>query len=159
VTYKFDKQYINMTLSTSNTPPDYKNVTISYEIINLVELKQVQSRVKIYLENDAKEEDYTFKIFDSTIDKCRLYEGVQATFYVRAWLENINRTNKIRCPIPKDFQNKVVNLTITDNFLIPMPIEKRLRFSIREYAKISGRKDWTYLWEQTTYGLYQKPIF
>lgn len=148
-----------MTLTVVNNPPAFKICNISYEIINLVELKKVQSRVKIYLANDAKEEDYSFKIFETTIDKCKLYEGAQATFYVRAWNENFERSREIRCPIPESFHNKVENLTISDTYLLPMPTLKHIKFSIKEYAKISGKKNWIFLWEQTAYGQYQKSIF
>lgn len=160
VTLNFNREYINMTYSAKNTPPDYKVCLLSYEVVNFVELLKVQSRVKIYLANDAKDEDSSHKIFQSSIDKCKLYEGVQATFFTRAWQENTNKRNgsALSCPIPKGFHNKVVNLTISDTFMIPMPTEKLLRINIKDYAVIKGKKGWTFLWEQTTLGRYRKTI-
>jgi Protein of unknown function (DUF1091) len=159
--FDFDKQYINMSMSARNTPPDFHKLIVDYEIVYLAELLRLQTRVKISVPVDKNDEDYTFKIFETAIDKCKIYKGATTTFFARVWMENMNTSNSasLKCPIPKNTVSKASNLTISDTHMLPMPVDARIRVNIKNFGFVKGIKGWTYLFEHTTTGRYKKMSF
>lgn len=115
-----------------------------------------QQRIQISIKNDDRDGNYSRVLFKSPIDTCKLFSGT--SFFTRAILENVKQSvnRNFSCPFVKNVWYNVTNLTITDKFITPMPVEKKFKLESKTFGMIKDKKGWAYMFGFVLYGRYKK---
>lgn len=152
-----DEKYASINY-TSRLSDDGQSTIINCNSTFFVDLLQVQQRTNATLKRDPLDEKYSVQVLATTIDTCKLGKGVQTTFLQKTYMATFAQSAnfKIVCPFPKNQQIIISNLSLTDALLPPMPIEKKFKVRTKTFAKIIGKKGWTFIFENIWYGSYKK---
>lgn len=149
-----DKKYIIASVNFSNSDT---SLILNYEVTFLEEVLREQQRIKISGPKDNSDQNLSRLMFSTTVDTCNVSKGVLSNFVTKMMPQNILKifNSNYTCPFPKNSKHKLVNCTITDKFIPPLP-ETKFKFEIDLYGKIRGKKRWTYLYSAKAFGSFKK---
>lgn len=143
---------MNATYQVS-TSPDGNTGLLNAKTICFVDILRLQHRVKLAVPKDQKDSNYSQIVFQTPIDMCRIAKGIQSSIVTRTFMENIAGSEaNIKCSYPKGSEFVIKNLTVTDQFLPPIPIEMKFMYENNVHAVIGGKKGWTYLYRLRVFG-------
>lgn len=118
----------------------------------------MQARFKVTIKKDPTAEKYSITVFETSTNPCRMGKGVRPSIYDRVFMQSFEQSSKIKiaCPVRKNQRLVLNNLTLTDELLPPMPIEKKFKLHSYLYGKIKEKRGWTYIADTCWYGSYKK---
>lgn len=151
----FDKKYVNSSLRISSTS-DGESGVVNLDQFYYQDILRGQQRIQISINKDDNDGNYSRILFKSPVDTCKLFIGT--SFFTRALMENVKKSvnRNFTCPYGKNVWYSVTNLTITDKFIPPMPVEKKFKLESKTFGMIKEKKGWAYLFDFVLYGRYKK---
>lgn len=148
---------VNAFYNISNTPDGQAGV-LNFRLNYLVAVRKEQLRVKIYLQENQLDSEYSREVFATPIDYCKILEGAKFTVLFKAMGENFEsaKQGNYSCPYAKNLTIIAINYIVTDKFFPPMPTEIRFKFVYQSLGLIEGRKSWTDMYAIAIFGRYKK---
>lgn len=154
---KNNNNYVIASASIFNTPDNISGV-FNLKVNWVVDVLREQQRLNIFLPASDKDIEYSRVMFSSTVDTCKLSSGIISNAFSKTIYENYNRSSNIvfKCPFKAKTELNIVNCTVTDNFLPPLPFETKFKLEINFYGTLSEKRIWRPLYAITVYGRYKK---
>jgi hypothetical protein len=132
-------------VNASNWIVDGQHGMISSDTFYKVNVALVQKKFQLYMQDHDGDVEYSRLLFSTPIDVCKFSKGVQSNIFVKVTLENFN-ISIFTCPVLAGSHYKVLNYTVFDTFLPPMPIERRFKTFAEYHEKFSLKSRWTFLY-------------
>jgi Protein of unknown function (DUF1091) len=148
------EKLINASIKFYNTP-EGDNLLYNQDIVYLVEVKSKQNRLKLSIPANENDREFTKVVFSTTLDTCKMFEGVRSNPVMKVFMENFN-SKGFGCPFKPDQSYKITNLSCSDNFLPPFPVEVKFILESNFYGLIAGKKGWQPLYGVKYSGRYKK---
>jgi hypothetical protein len=73
---------------------------------------------------------------------CKIYEGMQSTLFSKLVMENFESSlsMNVTSPYSKNTIVKLTNCSITEKFLPPMAIERRVKLEVESLGTMKGKR-------------------
>ena len=156
-TSKADKKYV-IAYHNSKLTGDREATLLNMNVTFLTDVLIEQQRVKLSVNKDDSDDNFSLVVFSTPINTCKISKGVHATFFSRVLAENLFKsiTHDFTCPFKKNVPLIFTDLLITDKFIPPSITLRKFKLEIKFFGIIKERKGWTYLYETLAYGTYKK---
>lgn len=117
-----------------------------------------QLRIKILYAIDKNDNKYSQTFLSTPLDMCKIYEGMRSTLFSKLVMENFESSlsMKVTCPYTKNTTAKLTNCSITDKFLPPMAVEKRVKLEVESLGIVKGRSGFVNLYSFELFIRYKK---
>lgn len=150
-------KYVNFSMTMFNTP-DGQSGVINQEIKYANNMTGEQARVKVSIQANSGDSEYSHEVFATTMNICKLFKGVRASPVAKVMMENYEKSFNadLSCNRYKDRVYEVTNCTCTDKFLPPMPFEVKFKFTHAVFSYIVGKKSLISVWTYDIFGRYRK---
>lgn len=154
---KNNYNYANVSYWVNNTA-DGKSGLIHADVRFLIEITKEQQRVKIYAQVNENDTKLSHLVVSTPLDSCRMFKGVQMTFFSRVMMENFLKSldSNISCPFKKESHFHLRNQMYSDNLLPPTTFEKHFKYEGEFFGMIPGKKGWNFLYSLNVFGRYKK---
>jgi hypothetical protein len=141
--------------------PDGQTFSFSFAALIKTEILQQQDRIKISTMANENDEQFSFNYLTTSVNFCRFLKGVNGNAFTRVIAENYFQSlqQNLSCPMAKNLKIEVINCTVTDKFMPPMPVETSYKFSDDVVGKIKGTKGWVNMYSYDVYFHYKKNLF
>lgn len=150
-----NSKFASVNVSVLETPDGQGSMVTVFTSFS-VDILREEQRIEVFIPKTEDPEKYVIKIYQSKVETCKTNKVPSR--YVNTVQENFSTSSNFNysCPIPKNFLIKITNLTITDKFMPPMPIEQNFRFNIKFFGMIKEQTGWVFLYNQSYFGRYKK---
>lgn len=153
-----NSNYVNVSLSTFQD--DKKDSLLNFTATSNVTILKYMGTFKFLLPQSDNDKEYRNQVLQSSIDLCKIHDGVRGNFLVKMMMEDFyNKTDAInlRCPSAPGTLN-LKNFKVTDSFIPSYLIVGNFKFLIylRTQAKIPNIKHLQYLYSLKFYGEIKK---
>jgi Protein of unknown function (DUF1091) len=154
---KCNVKYVDFSMTIFNTP-DGQSGVFNQEIKYANNMTGEQARVKVSIQANQADSQYSHEVYATTMNVCKLFKGVRASSFANVMMENYEKSLNadLSCSRYKDRVYKVTNCTCTDKFLPPMPFEVKFKFTHTVSSYIVGTKTLVPLWTYDIFGRYKK---
>jgi Protein of unknown function (DUF1091) len=87
-----------------------------------------------------------------------MFKGVRASPFTKTLMENFDTagSKNFGCPYKTNQNYKITNLTCSDKFLPPLPVELVFRFKTTIKGLVKGKRGWTPLYSIEMFGKVKK---
>lgn len=142
---------VNLTLFESN-----HTSLLNFSVTSNVPIKKIMAAFSFSLPQHDKDEDYQNRVLQSSVNLCKLQDGVRGNFLTKMLMEDFDKSANftLKCPLPAGNFN-MKNLRITDTYIPTYWLVGDVKFLIqmRVSAKIPNVKVMAYLYHLKFYGI------
>lgn len=148
-------KYINLSVIayTNDAGDSLFNYTLSLNVMIVNYMGNFALSIPRY-ENDR---EYQNQIFQSTVNFCKLDDGVRGNFLIKMFMEEFYKTSNynLKCPLEPGTKN-IRNMKVTENFfpeyLLRLIGDTKFLISLRSQGKVLNEKSLKYLYSLKFYG-------
>jgi Protein of unknown function (DUF1091) len=154
---KSNNQLVNITITITNTS-DGEGFIFDQDIVFLEEVKSQLQTIDIKVPEHENDRQYLKTMYSTSMDCCKIFKGIRANPVMKIFMENFDESasKNFGCPFKKNQLYKVTNLTCTDKFLPPIPVEILFKYETTIKGLIKGRRGWTPLYSLEFFGRVKK---
>lgn len=154
---KINQNFVNATFSLKNTT-DGSGIVFNQDVFFLREVKSTQQWIQLSIPENANDRQFSKVTYSTMMDCCKLLKGTRSNYYGKIFMENFATSagQDFGCPFKTNHNYKITNLTCTDTFLPPVPLELLFKFETKLSGRIKGLKGWTPLYSFEIYGKMKK---
>lgn len=152
-----DTNYANVNFSCRVSADGERSFT-SQNVTFLVDIFDEKHITILTVKRDEKDDNYSLTVFRSPVTNCILAKGVLSTIVDRMFFANFAQSSRfnVSCSYPKNTPLIIDDLPIDDHLLPPMVTEKQFKLHTKFFAKVKGRKGYSFTYESTVYGRFKK---
>lgn len=141
VRHQVNTKYVNQTVFLFKGPNN--ETLLNYTSDTYVDVLRLLASISIAVPKDERDKEFHLQIIKSTLDMCKLSEGVRGNFLAKVFLEYFHESSDyaMTCPMKAGISH-MWNFQVSDsfipNYLVPRTI--RFLFDMNVKAKIPNVK-------------------
>jgi Protein of unknown function (DUF1091) len=133
---------VNGTVTIANSN-DKQAIVYNQDLIFQKRVELIRARLKLSMPEQDDQRDYKKTLFFSTVNFCKVINGVWTNYLIKAFMENFasSASENFRCPFKANERYLLKDMIISSNFMPPFMSEMKFRFECTVTGVVKGRKN------------------
>ncbi|KAG5674425.1 hypothetical protein PVAND_004397 [Polypedilum vanderplanki] len=154
-----DPKYSNF--SSKIFKNENNETTLDITINFAYDIEKILIAFSFSIPKDSNDKNFERILMKSTINACKMLQGIMGDFFVKMIMENLAKHAKfeLKCPFPKGIY-VVSNFTLSNNFVPSYLLINDLKFMVvsKLTGKVANHKGFMHLFTAKTYGTILKKL-